>query len=75
MSTRHNKDKLTEIKEKRKEWEEKVLLPAAKRFGIEKRPTEFHTPLDIADFDFERDVGFPGQYPFTPSSYPISFVS
>jgi len=69
-----NKDKLSEIKEKRKEWEEKVLLPAAKRFGIEKMPTEFYTPLDIADFDFERDVGFPGQYPFTPSAYPVSLV-
>ena len=69
-----NKDRLSEIKEKRKEWEEKVLMPSAKRFGIEKSPTEFHTPLDIADFDFERDVGFPGQYPFTPSAYPISLV-
>ena len=69
-----NKDKLSEIKEKRKEWEEKVLLPAARRFGIEKMPTEFHTPLDIEDFDFLRDVGFPGQYPFTTSPYPVNLV-
>jgi len=69
-----NKDKLTEIKEKRKEWEEKVLMPSARRFGIEKRPTEFHTPLDIPDFDFLRDVGFPGQYPLTAASYPVNLV-
>ena len=27
------------LKEQRKEWEEKVLMPAAKRFRMEKRPT------------------------------------
>ncbi|KAF0119761.1 MAG: methylmalonyl-CoA mutase large subunit [bacterium] len=69
-----NKDRLTAIKEKRKEWEEKVLMPSARRFGIEKRPTEFHTPLDIPDFDFLRDVGFPGQYPLTAASYPVNLV-
>ncbi|MFA4909547.1 MAG: methylmalonyl-CoA mutase family protein [Desulfobacteria bacterium] len=69
-----NKDKLSEIKEKRKEWEEKVLMPSAKRFGIEKRPTEFYTPSDIPNFDFERDVGFPGQYPFTAAPYPVNLV-
>ena len=24
-----------------------------------------YTPLDIADLDYERDLGFPGEYPFT----------
>jgi methylmalonyl-CoA mutase N-terminal domain/subunit len=70
----HDKDKLEEIKKKREGWEEKVLMPAAKRFKIEKRPTEFYTPLDIPDFDFLRDVGFPGQYPLTAASYPVNLV-
>ena len=69
----HDKDKLEEIKKKRKEWEEKVLKPAAKRFRMEK-PTEFHTPLEIEGFDFLRDVGFPGQYPFTTASFPVNLV-
>ena len=68
------KDKLSGIKEKRKEWEEKVLTPAARRFGMEKMPTKFYTPLDIESFDFERDVGFPGQYPFTAATYPVNLV-
>ncbi len=62
------------LKEQRKEWEEKVLMPAAKRFRMEKRPTKFHTPLDIEDLDFQRDVGFPGQYPFTAAAYPVNLV-
>ena len=28
------------------------------------------TPSDIKDFNYERDLGFPGQYPFTRGSYP-----
>ena len=67
-------DNLEELKKKKEEWEENVLKPAAKRFGMEKRPTEFHTPLDIEGFDFLRDVGFPGQYPFTSAAFPVNLV-
>jgi len=69
-----SKDNLHEVSKKRKEWEEKVLMPAAKRFGMEDIPTKFHTPLDVEGFDFQRDVGFPGQFPFTTASYPINLV-
>jgi len=69
-----NGDKLSEIKDKRKEWEEKVLLPAANRFGMGDSPTKFHTPLDIEGFDFMSDVGFPGRYPFTTGTYPVNLV-
>jgi len=27
--------------------------------------SRLYTPLDIADLDYERDLGFPGEYPFT----------
>ncbi len=26
---------------------------------------ELYTPQDLADFDFQRDLGFPGEYPYT----------
>jgi methylmalonyl-CoA mutase N-terminal domain/subunit len=29
-----------------------------------------YTPADIVDFDYERDLGFPGQYPFTRGVHP-----
>lgn len=60
------------IKQKRQEWEEKVLKPALHRFNLTESPTEFYTPADIEDFDFLTRVGFPGQYPFTAATYPTS---
>jgi methylmalonyl-CoA mutase N-terminal domain/subunit len=34
-----------------------------------------HTPVDLADrgFDYLRDVGFPGEYPFTRGIYPTMY--
>ncbi len=32
-----------------------------------------YTPLDIADFDYERDLGFPGEYPFTRGVQPTMY--
>lgn len=32
-----------------------------------------YTPLDIADLDYARDLGFPGQYPYTRGPYPTMY--
>jgi len=32
-----------------------------------------YTPLDINDLDYERDVGFPGEYPFTRGVHPTMY--
>ena len=32
-----------------------------------------YTPLDLEDFDYERDLGFPGQYPFTRGVQPTMY--
>jgi methylmalonyl-CoA mutase N-terminal domain/subunit len=69
-----DEEKKKEIIEEKKKWEEKVLDPAVKRFGMQESPTKIYTPLDVKDFDFMRDVGFPGQYPFTGATYPTSIV-
>jgi len=31
---------------------------------------ELYTPADVADLDYENDLGYPGQYPFTRGPYP-----
>ncbi|MGQ9694593.1 MAG: methylmalonyl-CoA mutase family protein [Thermodesulfobacteriota bacterium] len=65
------KEDLEEIKAERKRWEEKTLKPALERFKLKESPTQFYTPLDLEDgFDFLKQVGFPGQYPFTAGTYP-----
>jgi len=34
---------------------------------------ELYTPLDIEDFDYERELGFPSQYPFTRGVHPTMY--
>jgi methylmalonyl-CoA mutase N-terminal domain/subunit len=66
--------KLKEIKQEKKRWEQSTLLNWLNQSN-EKR-TKFHnhsgmdierlyTPEDIEEMDYARDLGFPGEYPFT----------
>jgi methylmalonyl-CoA mutase N-terminal domain/subunit len=32
-----------------------------------------YTPEDIKDLDYERDLGYPGEYPFTRGVYPTMY--
>jgi len=76
MFDREELEKITEGKES---WEETTLQETLNRFP-ERRDTfittssapveRLYTPLDIADLDYERDLGFPGQYPFTRGVHP-----
>ena len=60
---------LNEIAKRRAEWEEKVLDKQLAKFGVTESTQEFYTPLDVKDFNFLKDVGFPGQYPYTAGKY------
>jgi methylmalonyl-CoA mutase N-terminal domain/subunit len=70
---------LKRIKEGKASWEETTLQKTLNRFP-ERRDTfittssapveRLYTPLDIADLDYQRDLGFPGQYPFTRGVHP-----
>lgn len=64
-------DDIEKLRAKRKEWEEQTLKPSLQRFGLDESPNEFYTPVDIEGFDFLTKVGFPGDYPFTRSVYPL----
>src|SRR4029079_6365142 len=53
-------------------WEEGPLAktlarsPEKGEFATSSMPVQrLYTPLDVADLDYERDLGFPGEYPFT----------
>ncbi len=41
--------------------------------GDETVVKRLYTPLDIADTTYERDIGFPGQYPFTRGILPSGY--
>ncbi len=36
-------------------------------------PNRLYTPLDIEGFDYERDLGFPGQFPYTRGVQPTMY--
>ncbi|SHI48971.1 acyl-CoA mutase large subunit family protein [Desulfofundulus thermosubterraneus] len=72
------KEKLESIRVSAKEYRERLEAQVKKR---PERQAEFatdsgieiktlYTPEDIADLDYERDLGFPGSYPFTRGVQP-----
>ena len=73
---------LKRVKERKENWEETTLQKTLNRFP-ERRDTfittsgapveRLYTPLDIADLDYQRDLGFPGQYPFTRGVHPTMY--
>jgi len=65
-----------------KSWEEGTLKSALERFP--ERQTRFmttsseeierlYTPVDLPKFDYERDLGLPGEYPFTRGVHPTMY--
>ena len=67
---------LDEINKARERWE-KVLLsknpvdPARTTSGIEAHVV--YTPSDLEEMDYLRDLGFPGEFPFTRGVYPTMY--
>mgnify|MGYP001307309493 CR=1 FL=1 len=71
----------TAINEAQAEWEEGPLARVLSRFPERRSEfrsssagvARFYTPNDVADLDYLRDVGFPGQYPFTRGVQPTMY--
>ncbi|HSQ33906.1 MAG TPA: methylmalonyl-CoA mutase family protein, partial [Peptostreptococcaceae bacterium] len=70
------------IQESFKKWEEKKVEKTLSRFPERKESFEFdtgeeikrlYTPLDTQDIDYERDLGYPGEYPFTRGVQPTMY--
>jgi methylmalonyl-CoA mutase N-terminal domain/subunit len=58
----------------KQEWRETTLAPALKRAAVRREKFEtssgleidtVYTPGDLVDFNYARDLGYPGEYPFT----------
>ncbi len=69
-----DKTKLAQLERTHKNWQNNKLDPTLKKMPERRRtfmtqssvPIErLYTPLDVADLDYERDLGNPGDYPFT----------
>ena len=79
-----SEDELEEIREALEKWEETTLQQAMaimperrERFiTTSSEPVDrLYTPLDIADMDYVRDLGLPGQYPYTRGIHPTMYRS
>ena len=70
----YDRQSLDELAEQQRIWEQGALRKALERFPeryasfstISGAPIErLYTPQDVADADYARDLGLPGEYPFT----------
>jgi methylmalonyl-CoA mutase N-terminal domain/subunit len=75
----YDKKKLDELKNSLEKWEETSLKKALA--SVPERREKFittssepvnrlYTPLDVADSDYESDLGLPGEYPYTRGVHP-----
>jgi len=73
---------LAAIREAKADWEEETLDPVLDAYG--ERADRFatvsnhevdrlYTPADVADLDYESDLGFPGEEPYTRGVYPTMY--
>ena len=78
----YNPDAVAEIAEQQAEWERDGLAQSTRR--MPERRKEFttqsgmpiarlYTPAATPDFDYERDLGYPGEYPYTRGVQPTMY--
>jgi methylmalonyl-CoA mutase N-terminal domain/subunit len=65
-----------ELKRERERWEKANLTknpvaPAKTTSGLD--IDVVYTPAELGDFDYQKDLGFPGEYPFTRGVYPSMY--
>ena len=78
-----DQDDLQTIREGKAAWEEETLSPVLERFGERKGTFDtdtggpevdpLYTPADVAGLDYEEDLGFPGEEPYTRGVYPTMY--
>jgi len=77
-----NQSKLEELRQRFEQWKETTLKPSLSILQERKEKfittssepiSRLYTPLDINDMDFDQDLGFPGEYPYTRGIHPTMY--
>lgn len=77
-----NDNEITNIKESKKKWESEVVDKAIKRFPERKEKfstvsdievDRLYTPENMENSDYEKDLGYPGKYPYTRGVQPTMY--
>ena len=75
-------EKLKNLKSSKEEWQKKTVDKAIKRFPERKEKfsttseievERLYTPENIGDLDYEKDLGYPGEYPYTRGVQPTMY--
>ncbi|WP_255167953.1 acyl-CoA mutase large subunit family protein [Natrononativus amylolyticus] len=76
-------DDLEEIRAGAEEWHEAEVEPVLERFGERKETfttdtggqevERLYTPADVADLEYDEDLGFPGEAPYTRGVYSTGY--
>ena len=78
----YDDDDLAAIREGKESWEAETLDPTLDRHGersdrfatVSNREVDrIYTPADVADTDYDEDLGFPGEEPYTRGVYPTMY--
>jgi len=75
----YDREKMDQLRKAMEKWDQSSLQRTLER--LPERQDEFittssepverlYTPLDVADMDYETDLGFPGEYPYTRGVHP-----
>lgn len=73
---------LGEIEKKKKEWDKAKVMKLIREKPERKKEflttssrqiSNLYTPLDVSSLDYEKDMGFPGQMPFTRGVQPTMY--
>jgi len=77
-----DKQKLASILKGKERWEKRTVVKTLEKFPerlkefttVSGTPIErLYTPMDVEDLDYVRDLGFPGDFPFTRGVYPTGY--
>ncbi|MFB6179935.1 MAG: methylmalonyl-CoA mutase [Halorientalis sp.] len=78
----YDEDDLADIREDRNAWSQDTLDPVLDAYGERKERfatvsnlevDRLYTPDDIADLEYDEDLGFPGEPPYTRGPYPTMY--
>ena len=78
----YDDDDLADIRESREAWESETLDPVLDSYGERKdrfatvsnlEVDRMYDPSDVADLDYDEDLGFPGEEPYTRGPYPTMY--
>ena len=73
-----------EVMEQRKRWEKETLDPSLAKMPERDIPLttvsgaeikNLYTPADVQDIDFQTEIGWPGEYPYTRGIHPTMYRS